>query len=164
MHLGFQFIGEKDPTRFTRDKISHADITRRVDRLLKDVVGAPNIGGTFRAGKRPREINPENYQSTPPLPKVVPGAQADSSPSGGGGNDGSRTLSAQHGGADGKPQVSSPVSWKRKASSTGDDERPSSLPEKRTCGSAASPAASASPGLGAALRLTLFRRRKNRVS
>jgi len=56
VHLGFQFIGEKDPTRFTRFKISNADLKRRVDRLLKDVVGVANIRGTFKASKRPREV------------------------------------------------------------------------------------------------------------
>ena len=44
-------------------------------------------------------------------------------PSGGDGDDGSRTLSAQHDGANGEPHVSSPWSRKRRASSTGDNER-----------------------------------------
>jgi hypothetical protein len=56
LHLGFQFTGEKDPTRFTRDKISHVDLKRRIDRPLKDVVGEPKIGGTFKAGRQPREL------------------------------------------------------------------------------------------------------------
>ena len=56
MHLGFQFIGEKVPTRFTRFKISNADLKRRVDRLLKGVTGEASIKGTFKAGRRPREV------------------------------------------------------------------------------------------------------------
>ena len=44
-------------------------------------------------------------------------------PSGGDGDDGSRTLSAQHDGADGEPQVSSPESRKRKAPLTGDVDK-----------------------------------------
>ena len=70
------------------------------------MVGTANIAGTFSAGGRPREvllrvvdcslnrvlflssrvdlvsfiqINPENYQSRPPLPEVVPVAHTDSS-------------------------------------------------------------------------------------
>ena len=56
VHLGFQFIGETDPTRYTQFKISNADVKRRVERLLKNVVGEPRIGGTFKAGRRPREV------------------------------------------------------------------------------------------------------------
>ena len=74
--------------------------------MLKNVVGKASILGTFRAGRRPREvlfgvvdcsqcrvlllcsrvdlvsfmqINPKNYQSMPPLPKGVPLAHTDSS-------------------------------------------------------------------------------------
>ena len=74
--------------------------------LLKNVAGTANISGTFSAGRRPREvqlrvvchssnrvllsssrvnfvsfvqINPENYQSRPPLPEDVPLAHTNSS-------------------------------------------------------------------------------------
>ena len=57
VHLGFQFTGEEEPTRFTRDKISHADVMHRVNRVLEGIVRMPNVGGTFRAGKRPREVS-----------------------------------------------------------------------------------------------------------
>ena len=56
VHLGYQYTGEQDPTRYSSDKISQADAMRRVNRVLKDVVGVPNIGGTFRLDKRPREV------------------------------------------------------------------------------------------------------------
>ena len=56
MHLGFQFTGEEDPTSYTRSKISNADLKRRVDRLLKGVTGGASIKGTFKAGRRPREV------------------------------------------------------------------------------------------------------------
>ena len=56
VHLGFQFTGEKDPTRYTRFKISNADLKRRMDRLMKGVTGEASIKGTFKAGRRPREV------------------------------------------------------------------------------------------------------------
>ena len=104
--MGFQFTGETDPTRFSRSEISEDDLKDRVTRLLKNVPGRANIAGVFSAGRRPREvllrvidcglsrvllsssrvdlvsfvqINPENYQSRPPLPEDVSLAHTDSS-------------------------------------------------------------------------------------
>ena len=51
-----QFTGEKDPTRYTRFKISHVDLKRQVDRLLKGVTGETRMKGTFKAGRHPREV------------------------------------------------------------------------------------------------------------
>ena len=105
VHLGFQYTGEEDPTRYTRAKISEANLKGRVDRLLKNAVWKPSISGMFRSGRHPREIllrvvdcslnrvllpssrvdqvsvqiNPKNYQSRPPLPEVAPKAHTDSS-------------------------------------------------------------------------------------
>ena len=56
VHLGFQFTGEKDPTCYTRFKISNADLKRRMDRLMKGVTGEASIKGTFKADRRPREV------------------------------------------------------------------------------------------------------------
>ena len=56
VHLGFQCTSDNDPTRYTKFKISHDDVKRRVNRLLKDVVGSPSVGGAFKAGKRSREV------------------------------------------------------------------------------------------------------------
>ena len=77
-----------------------------MDRLLKNAVRKPSISGMFISGRRPRDvllrvvdcslnrillsssrvdlvsfvqINPENYQSRPLLPEVVPVAHTDSS-------------------------------------------------------------------------------------
>ena len=106
VHLGFQYVEETDPSRFTRSKISELELKDRVARLLKNVVGEVSITGSFGAGRRPREvllrvvdrslirillsssrvnlvsfmqINPKNYQSMPPLPKGAPLAHTDSS-------------------------------------------------------------------------------------
>ena len=76
-----------------------------MDRLQKNAVWKPSISGTFRAGRRPQEvllrvvgcslnrvllsssrvdlvsfvqIDPENYQSRPLLPEVVPVAHTNS--------------------------------------------------------------------------------------
>ena len=38
VHLGFQYTGEEDPTRYTHAMISEADLKGRVDRLLKNAV------------------------------------------------------------------------------------------------------------------------------
>ena len=104
-HLGFQYMGETDPSRFSRSNITEEELKDQVTRLLKNVVGKANIAGTFRAGRRPREvpqvvdyslnrvllsssrvdlvsfvqINPKNYQSRPPLPEVIPEAHTNSS-------------------------------------------------------------------------------------
>jgi hypothetical protein len=56
VHLGFQFSGETDPTRFSQSKISEDDLKDRVTRLLKNVPGRANIAGVFSAGKHPREV------------------------------------------------------------------------------------------------------------
>ena len=56
VHLGFEYTGEMDPTRFTRAKIFETDLKNRVARLLKNVAWKPSISGTFRAGRRPREV------------------------------------------------------------------------------------------------------------
>jgi len=56
VHLGFQFTGEKDATRYTRFKISNDDLRRRVDQLLKGVVGEAIIKETFKAGRHPQEV------------------------------------------------------------------------------------------------------------
>ena len=57
VHFSYQFIGEEDPTRYTKDKISQVDALRWVNRVLEGVVGVPNIGGAFRADKHPREVS-----------------------------------------------------------------------------------------------------------
>ena len=56
VHLGFQYMSEEDPTRFTRFKIFEAELKDRVARLLKNVVGTVEIAGSFRASRRPREV------------------------------------------------------------------------------------------------------------
>jgi len=61
VNLGFQFIGEKDPTRYTQFRISHDDLKHRVNRLLKNVAGEAKIGGTFRARRRPREVSLSSF-------------------------------------------------------------------------------------------------------
>ena len=38
VHLGFQYTGEEDPTRYTHARISEVDLRGRVDRLLKNAV------------------------------------------------------------------------------------------------------------------------------
>ena len=106
VHLAFEYTGEEDPTRYTREKISEDDLENRVAVVLKNVDWRPSLSGAFRAGRRPREvllrvvdfssnqvlssssrvdlvsfvqINPENYQSRPPLPEDVPLAHTESS-------------------------------------------------------------------------------------
>ena len=56
VHLGFQYTGEEDPTRYTRDRISEAELKDRVAGHLKNVVWKPSLSRTFRAGRRPREV------------------------------------------------------------------------------------------------------------
>ena len=56
VHLGFQYVEETDPSRFTRSKISELELKDRVARLLKNVVGQVSITGSFGAGRRPREV------------------------------------------------------------------------------------------------------------
>jgi len=129
-NLGFMYTGEDDPLHFTSDKISQADAMRRVCRVLDTVTEAPLIGGDFRLNKHPREINPTNYWSKPPRPKVVPAAQPNPSLSGGGdGDDGNRTQTAHGSTAMSSPRAASSKTRKRKASSTTGDSSPQ--PEKR---------------------------------
>jgi len=54
--LGFQYTGGADPSRYSRSKIIEDDLKDRVLGLLKNVAGTANIAGTFRAGRRPREV------------------------------------------------------------------------------------------------------------
>ena len=56
VHLAFEYVGEEDPTRYTREKISEDDLEVRVAALLKNVDWRPNLSGAFRAGRRPREV------------------------------------------------------------------------------------------------------------
>ena len=106
VHLAFEYTGEEDPTRYTREKISEDDLENRVAAVLKNVDWRPSLSGAFRAGRRSREvllrvvgfssnqvllsssrvdlvsfvqINPQNYQSRPPLSEDVPLAHTDSS-------------------------------------------------------------------------------------
>ena len=46
-NLGFMYIGEEDSSYFMRDKISQADVLRRVNRVLEGVAEVPNIGRDF---------------------------------------------------------------------------------------------------------------------
>ena len=56
VHLGFQYTGEEDPSRYTRTKISEDDLKDRVLELLKNMPGTANVAGTFSAVRRPREV------------------------------------------------------------------------------------------------------------
>ena len=56
VHLAFEYTGEEDPTRYTREKISEDDLEGRVAALLKNVDWRPCLSGAFRAGRRPREV------------------------------------------------------------------------------------------------------------
>ena len=58
VNLGFQYTREADPSRFSRSNITEEELKDQVTRLLKNVVGKANIAGTFRAGRRPREVLP----------------------------------------------------------------------------------------------------------
>ena len=55
-HLSFQYTGEEDPTRYTRDKISEDELKDRVAVLLKNIDWRPSLSGAFRAGRRPRKV------------------------------------------------------------------------------------------------------------
>ena len=106
VHLAFEYTGEEDPTRYTREKIFEDELECRVAALLKNIDWRPSLSGAFRDDRRPRkvllrlvdcslsrvllsssrvdlvsfvQINPENYQSRPPLPEDVPLAHTDSS-------------------------------------------------------------------------------------
>ena len=56
VQLAFQYTGEEDPTRYTRDKISEDELKDRVAVLLKNIDWRPSLSGAFRAGRRPREV------------------------------------------------------------------------------------------------------------
>ena len=56
VHLAFEYTGEEDPTRYTREKISKDVLEGRVAVLLKNVDWSPSLSGAFRAGRRPREV------------------------------------------------------------------------------------------------------------
>ena len=43
VHLGFQYTGGMDPSRFSRSKITEDDLKDRVTRLLKNVVGVGTL-------------------------------------------------------------------------------------------------------------------------
>ena len=55
-NLGFQYMGEADPSRYTRTKISEDDLKDRVLELLKNVSGTANVADSFSASRRPREV------------------------------------------------------------------------------------------------------------
>ena len=56
VHLGFQYEGETDPSRYTRTKITEDDLKDRVLELLKNVPETANVAGTFSVARRPREV------------------------------------------------------------------------------------------------------------
>ena len=55
VHLGFQYTGEEDRTRYTRAKISKDELKDRVAGLLKNVVRKSSLSWMLRASRRPRE-------------------------------------------------------------------------------------------------------------
>ena len=56
VHLGFQYEGEMDPSRYTRTKITEDDLKDRVLELLKNVPETANVARTFSAVRRPWEV------------------------------------------------------------------------------------------------------------
>ena len=56
VHLAFEYTGEKDPTRYTLEKISEDELEGRVAALLKNIDWRPSFSGAFRADRRPREV------------------------------------------------------------------------------------------------------------
>ena len=56
VHHAYQYTGEEDPTRYTRDKISEDELQDRVAVLLKNIDWRPSLSGAFRADMRPREV------------------------------------------------------------------------------------------------------------
>ena len=56
VHLAFEYTGEEDPTRYTREKISEDDLEDQVAALLKNIDWRPSLFGVFRAGRRPWEV------------------------------------------------------------------------------------------------------------
>ena len=56
VHLAFEYTGEDDPTRYTREKISKNELEGRVAALLKNIDWRPSLSGAFRDDRRPREV------------------------------------------------------------------------------------------------------------
>ena len=56
VHLAFQYTGEEDPTRYTREKIFEDELEGRVAALLKNIDWRPSLSGAFRANRCPREV------------------------------------------------------------------------------------------------------------
>ena len=56
VHIGFQYEGDMNPSRYTRIKITEDDLKDRVLGLLKNMPETANVGGTFSASRRPREV------------------------------------------------------------------------------------------------------------
>lgn len=102
----------------TTDLLTSPDALRRVSRVLDGVTEEPKCVKDFRLNKRPREINPHNYQSRPPLIEVVPAAQTNpTDPSDrGDGGDGGRTMDAPEDSATSGSRSAAPDARKRKAS------------------------------------------------
>ena len=55
-HLGFQYTGGADPSRYSRSKITEDDMKDRVLELQKNVLETANVARTFSAARRPREV------------------------------------------------------------------------------------------------------------
>ena len=56
VHIGFQYEGDMNPSRYTRIKITEDDLKDRVLGLLKNVPETANVAGTLSAVRRPREV------------------------------------------------------------------------------------------------------------
>ena len=56
VHLGFQYTGGADPSRYSRSKITEDDLKDWVLGLLKNVAGTTNIARTFSAGRSSQEV------------------------------------------------------------------------------------------------------------
>ena len=56
VNFGFQYMGEADPSRYTRTKITEDDLKDQVLELLKNVPEVANVAGTFSVARRPREV------------------------------------------------------------------------------------------------------------
>ena len=56
VHLAFEYTGEEDPTRYSREKISEDDLEVWVPVLLKNVEWRPSLSGAFRAVRHSREV------------------------------------------------------------------------------------------------------------
>ena len=56
VHLAFEYTGEKDPTRYTLEKISEDELEGQVATLLKNIDWRPSFSGAFRADRHPRKV------------------------------------------------------------------------------------------------------------